>query len=162
MGYPPNVSMVLLVFVISGGVFHYFASQWQLKLSRSMAILLIVTFIVAMIPALGNSISFELRAVLASLFYILIGSIALYRTHNTLAQKVSVIASIVFYILFFMNSWQLLPSSVNSLIFNPIVLLVLISFLILNWNTRLLKIFFITAIAHYLLEFSSEVGFLFL
>ncbi len=161
MGYPPNVGMVLLVFVISGGVLHYFASQWQMTLSRDMVFLLIGTFIIGELPAFGPLIPYETRAALVTLFYILIGSISWTQSNTSYVQKSGILLTIVFYVLFLLYSWNLLGNNMERFLFNPLNLLVLISFLAFCWNIRLLKVFYITVIAHYLLEYPIALGFTF-
>jgi predicted neutral ceramidase superfamily lipid hydrolase len=156
MNYPPNVAIVLLVFVISGGVLHFFASQWHQPMTRPIAWMLIACFIIGELPAL-RILPLESRAFFASAFYILAGWIAVSRSNAGILQKITVSVTTIFYILFQLNTWQYVGQNIDSYLFSPIMLLLMISFLIIGWNQRLLKIYFITAIAHFILEFPTQV-----
>ena len=157
MNYPPNVAMVLLEFVISGGVLHFFASCWPLNLTKSTAWILISLFIIGMLPALGPLIDMNFRAVLASLFYIGAGLFSLSIIPSHPSQKIIVGLTAVFYALWSGINIGLIPLEINSL-FNPPLLFFLISFYAFSNSNSLLRIYFLIVIAHYLLEYPFENG----
>lgn len=156
MGYPPNVGTVLLVFVISGGVLHFYASNWHAPISNAMIWLLIASFVIGILPSLGPIMPMNYRAGLASIFYISAGWIAIYRTDTSDIHKLAAGFVTIFYVFFTLGTWHVLSPFVMDYLFNPLVFFALLGILIMSWNHRLLKIFYITAIAHYLLEFPLD------
>jgi hypothetical protein len=101
--------------------------------------------------------SYEVRALFAGTFYIVAGWIAVVRSNADKLKIITVGCTTIFYVFFQLNSWKVLSPSLDQLLYNPLIILILTSFLIINWNSRLLKVFFITALAHYLLEYPSQI-----
>lgn len=157
MGYPPNVAMVLLVFVISGGLLHFFAMNWHFELSKTKSLLLMALFIVGMLPALGPILTLPIRSLLAGNFYIAAAMLCLTSVETNWVQKGSMIITSLFYSLWSLNLLGFAFFEYNTL-FRPGILLLLVAFLGMSRQHPLLRVYFIMVIAHYLLEYPMENG----
>ena len=156
--YPPNVASVLLIFVISGGVLHFYASQWPLVHTRAQIVLLISTFIIGMIPNFAPLANHEMRITSATIFYGIIGWMVVTQNESSATQKLTLLATNAFYLIWSLTYLHFLPETNLNIIFNPIAFIIITSGLIVNWSNKLLRIYFIMVIAHYLLEYPSENG----
>ena len=169
VGYPPNVSWVLLVLTICGAGLHFFALTWHPNSHNSFSreswqtVLLIIAFICSILPALGPVIPAPARAIMAGSFYLIAGFIAISRlnaSHYTPASLAISIIIVVFYVMWMLINLNIITSDFESLIFNLPMLLVHVTGLALSQKHTLLRMFMVMVVAHFLFEFPLELSFI--
>jgi len=165
-GYPPNVSRVLLILVISAAGLQYFALTWhpqsQIKNNNNWTLgVIIIAFVCFIIPSLGSQLSLPIRAVLVSGFYMIAGFISISRPTESINKTVMMILILIistFYVFWLLIQLSIIDASLNASIFNLPVLFIFFGGLVISKKLSLLRTYMIIVIAHYLFEFPNQLG----
>jgi hypothetical protein len=167
LGYEDFVSRILMVITIASAGLHFHALSWQYLKSEEkpnviFSLGLSFSLVIFMLPALVDFLDVNARGVLTVLFWPVAGFMAIRMGVKDSKQK-AVAAGATICISIVSLVWALgasgsLPVAANKWVFNGLVLVALLSFLIFFRQNRFFRIYMLIVISHYLFVYPWELG----
>ncbi len=160
--YPAQVSWVFMVLIICAAGLQFFAYTWHQNTTNSFGPetwktgLLIGLFLFYLLPALGSMLNTVTRSLMAGGFYLIAGIIAVTRAGSSKYTPATYAIQFVisgFYLVWMLIHLQILPESANSVLFNPLTLVLLLVALILTKKHSMLRMYSIMVVAHFMFEY---------
>lgn len=163
--YPPYVSKILLALTALSAGLQFFALNWQPmkteRNSRWLTLALVISFAFFIFPMLGSVLNLTFRVVLTTSFYVIAGTICLYRDekiYNKIwATLLVIIISFVFVFWSFIRL-EIIGTEYYAFIFNIPVLIGLFLGLFFSGKYSYLRTYLIIVIAHYIYEYPESIG----
>ena len=165
-GYPPVISQVMLVLVISGAGMQFFALTWNKELlgtegqNWSTTIGLILGFICFLIPGLGNTVMpFPTRAIISIGFYLVAAFVLLNRKNVDYSRgslTVMVVVSLIYTGIWVADVHMAVPEQIKSFIYNPLGFIILIAAIYYFRKDSFAKTYLILLLAHYIYFYPNQ------
>jgi hypothetical protein len=151
---------LLLIITIGAAGLQFFALNWHSDVNRKnlyLKYLLIISFILFILPSFHSSIiNLNIKFTLATGFY-LISAVIVYQNNkgskNYLINSFILILVSVLYIMWFAFQSQVLTGFYVSVLFNPLIFLLLAASLYFTKKEIILNTYLIIVMAHYAYEY---------